>query len=649
MHFLHPFFLPFALVGALPILVHLIGRPQARVRKFAALELLARSQRQTSRWLRLRERLLLVARTLAMIAIPVLLARPYLEHSSPLGYYSGRQSAVLILDDSLSMSYQAGLMGHQTHFDRAKSQTRDLLEGMAGSEVALLRGSKGSSAAIPELTQDLSEVRHALGTLEPTYRTSDLAAALSQALQILSSATIEDRRVYIFSDFAQKDLAGIAVPDGIGLIPIDVAERSVLENHAVTKLELTQVDARTVDVAVEVCNFSDKPLKDFPVTLRREGEVIAQGLIDVAARQSATKHFTQVLGEDRGLAAFSAEIEPDRLPLDDRRYAALSTEGSLRVLILDGDLRAVRRESGSFFLETALKTGRPGTPMEVTVAQPDEAPKLADFDVVFVSDVKTPPTGLASFVRNGGGLFVAVGPQVDEDAYNATGILPLPLASNKRSSVLDISVEHNDWGLELGPTVVGQADRFALYRPGHRAEVLMRLSDGTPLLTGAREVGKGRVLLFGSSLDNEWNDFPLQPTFLPFATSVTALLANRSAAPPTDVEPGQPRRVPADAEVKPPTGRRVSPGDLFRATDVPGLYRTYVAQKERADQSFVVNPSPQESDLSRPEALQTLAKQSGKSGSAATQAPLWHSIATLLLLLLLLESAIAAYSSRAAS
>ncbi len=45
--------------------------------------------------------------------------------------------------------------------------------------------------------------------------------------------------------------------------------------------------------------------------------------------------------------------------------------------------------------------------------------------------------------------------------------------------------------------------------------MLIRLDDGTPLLL-ERGVGAGRVLLFTSSLDREWNDLPVQPVFVPF-------------------------------------------------------------------------------------------------------------------------------------
>ncbi|HEY9182217.1 MAG TPA: hypothetical protein VIQ99_03395, partial [Gammaproteobacteria bacterium] len=49
--------------------------------------------------------------------------------------------------------------------------------------------------------------------------------------------------------------------------------------------------------------------------------------------------------------------------------------------------------------------------------------------------------------------------------------------------------------------------------------VLMRLADATPLLI-ERAIGDGRVLVFTSSLDREWNDLPVQTAFVPLMAGI---------------------------------------------------------------------------------------------------------------------------------
>ena len=52
-------------------------------------------------------------------------------------------------------------------------------------------------------------------------------------------------------------------------------------------------------------------------------------------------------------------------------------------------------------------------------------------------------------------------------------------------------------------------------QPAANATVLARFEDGSPALLESQP-GKGRVLLFTSSLGPSWNDLPLTPLYLPF-------------------------------------------------------------------------------------------------------------------------------------
>src|SRR5690606_1689539 len=61
--------------------------------------------------------------------------------------------------------------------------------------------------------------------------------------------------------------------------------------------------------------------------------------------------------------------------------------------------------------------------------------------------------------------------------------------------------------------------RFAALDPQAGDRVLVSLDDGTPLLL-ERTHGNGRVMLFMSSLDREWNDLPVQPVFVPLVAGI---------------------------------------------------------------------------------------------------------------------------------
>src|SRR5436309_4630896 len=106
MGFLAPLMVIGAAAIAVPIAIHLIGRQRARVVKFAALDFLMATKRKTARRVRLRERLLLLVRAIAVLAVAIALAKPFTscERKGPM-VTRGPQAAVLVIDDSFAAGY----------------------------------------------------------------------------------------------------------------------------------------------------------------------------------------------------------------------------------------------------------------------------------------------------------------------------------------------------------------------------------------------------------------------------------------------------------------------------------------------------------------------------------------------------------------
>ncbi|HEX2574553.1 MAG TPA: BatA domain-containing protein [Polyangia bacterium] len=468
MGFLVPGFAALVVLAGVPIVIHLLGRPRAERRPFAAMAFLLRAERETAARRRLQEILLLVARALVIAAIPLLLAKPYLELRSnlPAGL-GGTESAVIVLDDTRSMSYrQEGTRW----FDRARVEARRILTGMGhGSEVALLLVSRGAAPLQQELTTDRVRVAQMVAKTEVTHAAGDLGAALKRAAAILAGGHHRVRRVYLVSDLAAHgvgdDLAGLWGAPGDkespSLVPVDVTGGGERPNRAVVGVHTEaapELGPRGVRLVAEIANFSPQPLAGVPVTLMIDGKAVAKGLVDVPAQGRVQKRFAHSFGPaaGEGEAAPAAPAAGAALPVthegsielgpdpadglgdDDRRFFRIDERRTLRVLLVDGDPRTIHREDEVYYLETALHAGESDdVQFDVSVVTADElrAQVLAWADVAFLANVKAPDgeraTALRAFVERGGGLFIGLGSNVDPDAWNAIlgELLPQPLAT----------------------------------------------------------------------------------------------------------------------------------------------------------------------------------------------------------------------------
>jgi uncharacterized membrane protein len=696
MGFLAPLMLIGAIAIGVPIAIHLIGRKRAKVVPFAALEFLMATKRKTARRLRLRERILLVVRALACVAVAIALAKPFTscERKGP-QVTRGPQAAVIVIDDSFAAGY---IVDGKPWIKRASADALRILSQLGPeAEVAIVRASEGAEQPT-ELTRDHLRLRDQLLALDASTRPADTSRALARAAQLLGASSHSRKTVFLLSLLAKTGLRDIEPPwgkDGPMLVTSDLRPAS-MPNVAVTKLEVDPDNGtgnRGVAFDAEVGNFGDDATK-VELSLTIADHVVARGELDVPAHERRTKRFLATLPAGARAADAFVEIANDSLSIDDKRYVRATLRDEVRVLLVDGDPRTVRHDDELFYLEAALRPGdrddsgtrvRSITAEDLVGLEPTKhLLDLNDFDVVVLANVGALPPDqvavLAEWVRAGGGILVAPGDRVDPAAYDRT---MLPLLPQSLRDPIDTtwgaSQEDRDsralhlvkWEADhpiftpfskdapeladakffkislLGPTTATQ-DR----------KVLARFTNGAAALVEA-SIGSGRTLLFTSTLDRDWNDLPIHPGYLPLVQQAVRYLARKHAAASYgehlvgssvalatgDLEKLEVRGPDNVGEVF--EGDRIAGRSSVRfgRTDRPGIYRVIGTDKTgathaRDELAFAINLDPRGSDL-------TMAPASAlpPSGTGAGQAPgdnqrrveLWHGLAALVLLLLVAE------------
>ena len=291
MHFIAPSLLLGLLAAFVPWLIHLIGKRRARPLRFAAMQLLLRSERRISARRRLREVLLLVARTAVAAALPLIFARPFSERVTDLPVASlDPQSAVIVLDDSASMNRSAGL---STLFERARDRARTLLRQFPSDvDLALLVASVGSPPKISELSPERARVLEALEGTACSSRPADFASVLRNASLILAASTRPKRRIYLFTDMQAAGWeagSGLPAENAPEVIIDDVSGGTPWENRAVLDVSVVpapEAGASGIAVDAELGDFSATGARALGVALKVDGVSVAKvydrtALVDV--------------------------------------------------------------------------------------------------------------------------------------------------------------------------------------------------------------------------------------------------------------------------------------------------------------------------------------------------------------------------------
>ena len=612
--FTSPWFLLGLLGLALPILIHLLTRRQQTRLKFSAVYLLQQAKKRSVRKSRPNKLLLLLLRCLAIGFLCLALANPILSSGGLENILASRPSAhVFILDDSYSMSATSD---QGTLFDRAKKTLTELIEKLPGNHSFSLVLASDPARVVQDWTGDPGKTLKWLKAAQPSHRTTRIGKAVTVATELLNTAPQENKRIFILTDMDQNGWDRDEFPATLAeesLIQIKIIDFSGsqkgLNRALVQKVKLNQeflTNRRVIRVQATIANLlPDRAIKQLPVTLFINGKRQSESMIDLPAKGEVTHEFSFPLLNNDPVTGH-VEIQDDALTADNRRQFVYQPDRKIKALVVDGDPRGVAHQHDSFYVEKALNPfSSPMADIEPTVSTLSEFSErdLKQYSVIILCNVRDLAIGLEQelekFVLRGGALFIGLGDQVDPKYYNERLGLLLPVTLK---SINQVRAEDKPFRLKAQPSdhpalkvftgnMLKEMARIpfrTLYsvepRRDREFETPMHFTNKFPAVIESK-FGEGKVLLFVSSLDRDWNNFPIHPTFLPWIqrwvkyaaqglenisrhdiTVGTPLVLEEMEQPPLVVAPGGKISI---------ARKNPQSSPVFDDTQRPGIYELY--------------------------------------------------------------------------
>jgi uncharacterized membrane protein len=528
--FLAPLFFV-ALAGlAIPVLLHLTQREKKQIVHFPSLMFVRRIPYQSVRRRKIQHWLLLAIRLAALALIIAAFARPLWRQDAG-GFVpgSGAREVVVLLDTSYSM-------GVGDRWNRARAAAAEAFSGLSASDRGTLVLFSSTADIALRSSNERERLVGAINAAKVTAGATRYAPALKAAGSIVAESTLPRREVVLVSDFQRigwRGEEGARLPAGVTLTPVSVDEPATRANLSVTSVSMarsTFAEQERVAVTAAVVNRSGMPVPDARVKLQLGGIPIGDKTVSVEAGAGASVSFDAVTVSGRNMRG-TVTLSDDALAIDNVFHFVVSPAEPVRVLLVDRGTAAA-----SLYLAQSLAIG--DTPKFVVTTRAPEAVSDEDLGrsaMVLLNDVPVPSAvgrRLARFVEQGGGLFVAAGPRAswpgDVDLLPATLGQPVDRTRGDSARIGAIEFGHP----VFDPFRAARSGDFSsVHLYGYRAvsavagaDVIARF-DGGAAAVMERRVGRGRVLLWASTLDPSWTDLPLKPVFLPFVQQSARHLA----------------------------------------------------------------------------------------------------------------------------
>ena len=616
MQFLAPLFLIGALAIGVPIFLHLVHRERTKRTPFASLMFIRKIPFKELRRRRLTHLFLLFLRCLGILLLVLAFGRPvitgaWLNQINPLL----ARSVVILIDHSLSMT-------PQPIWNAALQAAEEKIQSLSQADEALIIQFGESAEVLSQWEESPLQLREILRQrTTPSFEATSYLEALRVAVDQLEAARNIKKEIYLITDLQQAGMAassGWRVPGDISVEIENVGRETpnlFVEEVRVERAVFTDQYPHTI--LARVRGNPQQPEKG-EAQLFVEGNLIDRTTFDTGSEGAVNLTF-KPFDLEEGVSRGKIVIEPtDELPEDNVYYFVVEKQAPRRILVLQD-----RQASSTFYLESALSAGE-NLPfaVEMSVSPGPGQINSIDTPLVVLNDLRQPPrlSLFKSYIESGGGLIVVLSNRVLAEAFNRQWGTLLPVELNERNfvrkeskpftSITQVNWEHPIFWIfqDVHKAAIASTQFYSYWRLTAKpdATILARFNEGDPALV-EQTLGEGRVLVFASSLDPVWTDFPLRSAYVPFWYRM-AQYAGRWQSTPAALQINQVLSVDSSSDSSgtsgtwtliDPRGQRVlglneqKPG--FIQLKMPGHYE--VRSNKKTDW-VAVNTPPHESDLS---------------------------------------------------
>ncbi len=635
------------IAAAIPILVHILLRRRRKPMQWAAMSLLIEAARRHRRKARLEQIILLTVRAIMVILLGAALAQPLLGERVGV---TGERTTHLILDDGIV----SGIVetDGRTSLERQVAEASEFIESLPGDErVSVILAGAPVRFLIESPTADHRSAIRAIENLQSREGATDIATALEFAESGLDREGAQGVR--IFSDFRRGSIddrrrppvlhgpMGSAVdltasmPIGDPTSNIQVASiktaRSPLSTLGTGDLLLVEVRLRRTGLTPETVS-----------NIRLEGDAMSgvenRRVEWSPGRTEARVDFQVRVDTDGGV--LEVAIDPDTLPLDDRRRVTVEGREPTRVLLVDrdelaGSTRLDRLHGTDWFERALLPLPDAAIAEAITIDRVDPATindrDLEGTSMVVIGRPDLLPPGfdltLASWIRRGGIAVVLPPGETTTRAWASPLLeaLDVPWAVSLEPTIVDpprsLSAAQPSSALttlldaelvELAPSV--RIDRRLPVDDVPDGDVVLRDEQGDPVVLDA-PIGAGRLVFFAVNPELEWTDLPVRPLMVPLVQEIVrqgSALSKQEVDGVVGLRPPLIRRSNVATVALPGSGSQPVTGEELPVPERTGIVEGYDLGGNLVER-MVVNPDAGGGfvDLLAPDAVAAWLESSG--------------------------------------
>lgn len=545
MTFLNPLVLIGLVAASIPIIIHLLNLRKLKVVEFSSIQFLKEMQKNKMRKIKIKQILLLILRTLAIVFLVLSFSRPTIRNINLAGLGSEvKNTIVIVIDDTPSMSVEDK---RGEYFSQAKKLAYSILDQVEdGDELYFLKLSELEPVKENFEPKSKAIVRNELDNLkvsDVSRNYTDLFISLSKVLEQSKNLSKE---VYVLTDFQKSNL-----PSDNSIRDLKL-NRVIDANTRIYFFKIGEKDAfnisidslkianrifeinKPITITASISNHSSENGSNINGNLFFNERKVAQKGIDISKNSSGSFSFTGQI-KDYGYNLGRLEIEDDDLLKDNVRYFNFFVPEKIKVLLV------AENPDDVLFIKLVLsqtldENSEPIFSITQTSPQFFNSYKPENFDVIIISSLEKifNINFLKDYLQKGGTVVIIPSnnssPISFSNALESLGLNQLNGVTGSKelktsyTRFKEVDFNHPIFSgifSEKLPQKIESPKIFYSfnYRPTLKGKEIITLENGYSFLS-EEKIGEGLILLFTSALNLNWNELPIKPIFAPLINRI---------------------------------------------------------------------------------------------------------------------------------
>jgi len=546
MSFLNPLFLIALVSVGIPLLIYMLNLRKPKRVRFSTLSFFESLKSTSLRKIKIKRWLLMAIRMLAVAALALALAHPFLPSGTGLSATGEPAVVGVIIDNSPSMDQ---IDRNGPYIEQAKKIASEIVSLQDSDDRIVLNVTNGESLSLPYLTASAAE--REIAELETVVSGNYINRTISQMVQQLNSAAEPNKLLYIISDgqasqISQLEEFDAEEPYEINLQFIRVGEAEPA-NVGIADVTLEKSDGENL-IRTVVKNYGGQQTGSQFLNVYVGEELLAQQVYDIPG-DGSEEFLIELPESDKRFLQIKFVIEGDELIFDNSYFAALELPEARNVLYV-GENSARSGEFRSYLLPLLEASGQNSDRLQYRFETADDLmPDQFDgMDAIVLDGIESIPDYLLQAViervQAGAGLLLI--PAADGDIQNYNRLLALSDAGRYSSIVgsygsfdrydqlappqsghpiLDVMFDRQE-GEDLRVNLPELYYYYGINTVEGRATAPVLSTRTGNILLNEVTVGNGTLIYSAIGSDPGWSNFPVKPLFAPVFYRTVEYLAS---------------------------------------------------------------------------------------------------------------------------